>query len=55
MSQPSKYLDYLYCDLGSPYSITQRDNWFYIGIWDAVIGAYYAKPIKSKSRVFNIF
>ena len=32
MSQPTKYLDYLHCDLDGPYPITRRGNRFYLGI-----------------------
>lgn len=32
MSYPSKYLDYLYCNLGGPYPITRRGNQFSLGI-----------------------
>lgn len=55
MSQPSKYADYLYCDLGNSYPTTWRGNRFYFGIRDGAIGAYYAKPMRTKSQAFDRF
>lgn len=55
MLQPSKYLDYLNCDLVGPYSTIWRGNWFYFGIQDDVTEIYYAKPIKTKGQAFDIF
>lgn len=55
MSQPSEYLDYLYCNLCGFYPIIWRGNQFYLGIWDGVTGACYAEPIKTKGQAFDIF
>ena len=55
MSQPSEYLDYLHCDLGGPYPITQRGNRFYLGIRDGATGAYYAEPMRTKGQTFDTF
>lgn len=49
MSQPSKYLDYLYCNLGGLYPITRRENRFYLDIQDSVTGACYVEHIRTKS------
>lgn len=55
MLQFSKYFNYLYYDFGNLYSITQKSNWFYLAIQDNATEAYYAKLIKTKDQVFDIF
>ncbi len=55
ISQQSKYLDYSNGDLGNLYFITQKGNQFYFNIWNSRTEAYYAKPIRTKSQVFDIF
>lgn len=55
ISQPGKYIDYLYCDFGSPYPTTWRGNWFYFGIWDSTTSAYYAEPMRTKGQTFETF
>lgn len=49
MSQLTKYFEYLYCNLGSPYPITLKKNQFHLGIQDSAIGAYYVEPMRIKS------
>ncbi len=55
MSTSSEYPDDLHCDLGEPYPITQRGNWFYLGIRDGATGTYYVEPMTTKSQVFAKF
>lgn len=55
ISQPNKYLDYLYCNLGGPYLTTWRGNRFYLGIQDRTIVACYAEPMRIKGQAFDIF
>ena len=55
MSQPSKYFDYLYYDLGGPYPTTQRGNRFYLGIRNSATGVYYAEPMRTKVQAFDTF
>ncbi len=42
ISQPTKYLGYLHCDLGGSYLTTRKGNRFYLGIRDGTTGACYA-------------
>ncbi len=53
--QPSKYLDYIYCDLGGPYPTTRKGNQFYISVQDVATGAYYTVSMKIKSQTFDTF
>ena len=55
MSQPTEYLDYLHCNLGGPYSTTQRGNQFYLSIQDGTTRACYAKSMRTKSQTFETF
>lgn len=55
MSQPSKYLDYLYYNIGGLYPIIQRKNRFYLKIQDDIIGVCYAEPMKIKGQTFVTF
>lgn len=55
MSQPSKYLDYIYNDLSEPYPIIRRGNSFYLGVQNGTTGAYYAELIRIKSQTFDTF
>ncbi len=55
MLQPSKYLDYIYCDLGGPYPTSRKGNRFYFVVRDGATGAYYAEPMRIKSQTFDIF
>ncbi len=55
MLQPSEYLDYIHCDLGSLYPTTIRGNQFYLGVWEGATEAYYAEPMTTKSLTFNGF
>ena len=55
ISQPKEYLEYLHCNLGGSYPTTQRDNWFYLGIWDGARGTCYIEPMRTKSQIFDTF
>lgn len=55
ISQPKKFLKYLYRNFGGPYPATQKNNQFYLGIQDDVTGACYAKFIRTKDQIFGIF
>lgn len=55
MSQPNKYLDYLYCNLSNSDLITWRDNQLYLGIVDGTIGAWNAESMRTKSQAFDTF
>ncbi len=53
ISQPKQYFDYLYCDLGGPYSTTRRGNRFYLGIRDGATRVCYTEPMRTKGQAFD--
>ncbi len=55
ISQPTEYLDYLHCGLGSTYPTTRRGTLFYLGIRDGATESCYSEPMRTKDQAFDTF